>query len=29
LADPCCATNPVQPTAGDIRRLLQSVMGHG
>ena len=29
LADPCCATNPVAPTAGDIRRILQSVMGHG
>ena len=29
LADPCCATNPVSPTAGDIRRLLQGVMGNG
>ena len=29
LSDPCCATNPVKPTATDVRRILQEVMGHG
>jgi len=29
LADPCCASNPAQPTAADIRHILQAVMGHG
>ena len=29
LADPCCQTNPVQPEAHHIRKILASVMGHG
>ena len=29
LADPCCATNPVQPQAHHIRQILHAVMGHG
>ena len=29
LSDPCCTTNPVKPTAADVRRILQEVMGHG
>lgn len=29
LADPCCATNPVQPEAHHIRHILHEVMGRG
>ena len=29
LADPCCATNPVQPEPHHIRQILHQVMGHG
>lgn len=29
LADPCCKTNPVEPTAGLLEALLEEVTGHG
>ncbi len=29
LADPCCQSNPVQPQAQQVRRLLHTVAGHG
>ena len=29
LADPCCATNPVPPTPGMVRQILQQVTGIG
>lgn len=28
LKDPCCATNPVEPTAGMLEELLREVAGH-
>ena len=29
LADPCCASNPVIPTAGSVARILEEVTVHG
>lgn len=29
LADPCCKTNPIEPTAGLLEALLEEVTGHG
>ena len=29
LADPCCATNPIKPTEGIVRRILDEVSGRG
>ena len=29
LADPCCQTNPVEPTAGMLESIVWEVAGHG
>ena len=29
MEDPCCQTNPVVPTPGMLRQVIEAVMGHG
>lgn len=29
LEDPCCATNPTEPTAGMLEEIVREVIGHG